>query len=197
MPAINWDTVVTSGLTAVIVTLTIEYAAKPRLEARKERILDQLRARRELLAAITKLTLSAQMYREELPSSAPQDLQRVWADERRRHFDDLQQQARQLLDDTPRYAQAYHHRFHDVLIGYATTVHAIVTSMRQKHRKATLIADLGIPVATALEVPPRWQIWNVVRMYSAQQQVRRALAKIGDDSTPTSTPAELASRPDP
>jgi hypothetical protein len=35
--------------------LAIEYFAKPLLEARKERILDVLRARRELLSVITGL----------------------------------------------------------------------------------------------------------------------------------------------
>jgi hypothetical protein len=35
MPMINWDTVVTSAATALVVTLVIEYFAKPGLEARK------------------------------------------------------------------------------------------------------------------------------------------------------------------
>ncbi|MEU4775535.1 hypothetical protein [Micromonospora sp. NPDC023644] len=49
--SINWDTVATSvvaaALTAVFVTLAIEYFAKPRLEARKERILQYHKARRD------------------------------------------------------------------------------------------------------------------------------------------------------
>jgi hypothetical protein len=197
MPMINWDTVVTSGATAVVVTLAIEYFAKPRLEARKERILGLLRARRELLSVITRLTLAAKMYGEELPAAAPQDLQRAWRDERSRHYETLQDQSRQLLDDVSRYAHAYPRQLDDVLIGYVTTVHGIMLSMRPRHRKAAHIADLGIPIATALEVPPRWKIWSIARMISAQQQVRRILTKIQDDSVaPTSTRAEAASRPE-
>ncbi|MFG1820691.1 hypothetical protein ACGFIF_43525 [Kribbella sp. NPDC049174] len=85
----------------------------------------------------------------------------------------------------------------DVLIGYATTVHGIMLSMRPRRRKAAHIADLGTPIATALEVPPRWKIRSLVRMASAQQQVRRMLTKIGDESGASSTPAELARRSNP
>jgi hypothetical protein len=197
MPAINWNIVATSAATAIIVTLAIEYFAKPRLEARKERILELLRARRELLSVITKLSLSAKMYGEDLPATAPQDLRRAWRDERDRHYQALQQQSRQLMDDVARYAHAYPRQLDDVLIGYATTVHGIMLSMRPRRRKAAHIADLGTPVATALEVPPRWKIWSFVRMTSAQQQVRQMLTKIGDESVPSLTPAELASQPNP
>jgi hypothetical protein len=42
-----WTEVWVSALVAVVVTLAIEYAAKPHLEARKERILNAARERRE------------------------------------------------------------------------------------------------------------------------------------------------------
>jgi hypothetical protein len=198
MPTINWDTVVTSGATAVFVTLAIEYLVKPRLEARKDRFLGVLRARRELLAVITKLTLEAKMYGEELPANAPPDLQRAWRDERTRHYEALQSESRQLLDNVARYAHAYPRQLDDVLIGYVTTVHGIMISMRPRHRKAAHVAALGIPLAMALEVPPGWRIWSLVRMGLAQQEVRRMLTKIQDDSVaPTSTPAEDVSRPAP
>jgi hypothetical protein len=182
MPMINWNTVVTSAVTALVVTLVIEYFAKPGLEARKERILGLLRSRRELLAVIAKLTLAAKMYGEDLPPDAPRDLQQAWGAERNRHFADLEQQSRQLHDDLARYAYGYPRQLDDVLLGYANTVQGIMLSMRPRHRKAQLIAELGIPVATALEAQPLYKVVSVVRMLSAQQQVRRMLAKIGDDS---------------
>jgi hypothetical protein len=131
---------------------------------------------------IAKLTLSAKMYGEELPPEAPRDLQRVWGAERNRHFADLEQQSRQLHDDLARYAYAYPRQLDDVLLGYANTVHGIMLSMRPRHRKVQLIAELGIPVATALEAQPPYKVVSVVRMLSAQQRVRRMLEKIGDDS---------------
>lgn len=50
MPSINWDTVSTAGATALVVTLAVEYVAKPRLEARKEAILDALWRRDRVLS---------------------------------------------------------------------------------------------------------------------------------------------------
>ncbi|WP_020386952.1 hypothetical protein [Kribbella catacumbae] len=198
MPTINWDTVVTAGATAVFVTLAIEYLVKPRMEARKERYFGILRARQELLTVITKLTLAAKMYGEDLPATARTDLQRVWNAERDRQYEVLQSQSRALMDDVARFAQAYPGQFRETLIAYVTTVHGIMLSMRPRHRKATQIADLGIPITTALEVPPGWKIWALVRMALAHEKVHRMLTKIGDDSVVlTSTPAEAASRPDP
>jgi hypothetical protein len=44
----SYDTVLIAASTSALVALAIEWAAKPRLEARKERILDKARARRNV-----------------------------------------------------------------------------------------------------------------------------------------------------
>lgn len=49
------QTALISALTAAVVTLLIEYAAKPRLEARKERIVESARTRRDLLTRAAKV----------------------------------------------------------------------------------------------------------------------------------------------
>jgi hypothetical protein len=49
----GFDTVLVSALTSAGVTLAIEWMAKPRLEARKERILDRSRARREIIRQLS------------------------------------------------------------------------------------------------------------------------------------------------
>jgi hypothetical protein len=67
VPSINWDTVSTAGATALVVTLVVEYVAKPRLEARKEAILDALRSRREVQALVLRMTVAAQRYAEDMP----------------------------------------------------------------------------------------------------------------------------------
>lgn len=196
MRAINWNTVVTSAATAIIVTLAIEYFAKPRLEARKERILGVIRTRDELLAVITKLSIVAKMYGDDLPATAPQDLQRRVKEEKDRLYESLEQQTRQLMDDIARYARAYPGRFRDLLIEYTGTVHGLMLSMRSRQRKTAHIAALGTPIATALEVPPRWQPWSWARMVMAQEEVAAMIAAI-EDEIPAATPAELASRPTP
>ena len=44
----NFETVLISAITSAGVALSIEWAAKPRLEARKERILEQAKAKRDI-----------------------------------------------------------------------------------------------------------------------------------------------------
>ncbi len=50
----NWRTVLISAAVAAVTTLLIEYLAKPRLEARKERIVKRQRLRRQLKADLTR-----------------------------------------------------------------------------------------------------------------------------------------------
>lgn len=196
VPEINWNTVATSAATAIIVTLVIEYFAKPRLEACKERILGVGRTRQEVLAVITKLSIVAKMYGDDLPATAPHDLQRRVKEEKDRLYQALEQQARQLIDDVARYAGAYSGRFRDLLIAYAGSAHGVMLSMRPRQRKAAHLAALGAPIAAALDVPPTWQPWAWVRMVLAQEKVARTIAEI-EAEIPAPSPAELASRPTP
>jgi hypothetical protein len=64
------------------------------------------RARRDLLTLITKMTLAARKYGERLPDSADRELQRIWNDERGRHYSLMRLYAHQLSDDLDRYARA-------------------------------------------------------------------------------------------
>jgi hypothetical protein len=58
----QFDTVLISALTSAGVALAIEWAAKPRLEARKERILDQSKAKRDVLRQLaTIVSLAASL----------------------------------------------------------------------------------------------------------------------------------------
>ncbi|GAA3129139.1 hypothetical protein JOF29_007321 [Kribbella aluminosa] len=193
MPAINWNTVATSAATAIIVTLAIEYLAKPRLEARKERILGVIRTRQEVLAVITKLSIVAKMYGDDLPATAPLDLQRRVKVERDRLYKVLEDQSRHLMDDVARYAGVYRGPLRDILIEYTGAVHGVMLSMRPRQRKAAHLAQLGKPIATAPEVPPRWQVRALVRMVLALRQVQHMVATI-EDEIPAATPAELARR---
>jgi hypothetical protein len=74
VPSINWSTVWTAGATALFVTLAIEYVAKPRLEARKEQILDALRARGEVKALVTRMSFAAMRYVQDLPDGVDSQL---------------------------------------------------------------------------------------------------------------------------
>lgn len=55
MTGFGADTVLIPALVAAIITLGIEYVAKPRLEVRKDRILEAARNERELQAALSRM----------------------------------------------------------------------------------------------------------------------------------------------
>lgn len=64
-------TILTSAGVAGTVTLLVEYAAKPHLEARKERILDRHRRRRETIARIGDVALAAEVAEREKRLAKP------------------------------------------------------------------------------------------------------------------------------
>lgn len=55
----RFDTALIAAITSAVVALAIEWAAKPRLEARKDRILEYAKARREILLQLSLITMSA------------------------------------------------------------------------------------------------------------------------------------------
>lgn len=87
LSSVDWNTVRTAGATAVFVTLAVEYIAKPRMEARKERILEDARLRRDLVTAIMDLTLSAAILITDVPADASAEVKQTLREERRRHYE--------------------------------------------------------------------------------------------------------------
>jgi hypothetical protein len=160
MPTIDWDTVVTAGATAAFVTLAVEYFVKPSLEARKEQILEGFRTRRELLTVITRLSVAAAKYKQRMPDDTPRDLQKSWDAERGRHYDMMLGYAQQLSDDLDRFARVNRPALMQLIMTYVYCVHGVALSGRSRHRKAELIAQLGIPmelvVQPSLRRPVAW-----------------------------------------
>jgi hypothetical protein len=108
VPEIDWSTVTTAAATALVVTsvvtVSVEYLAKPRLEARKERILDQLRARRALIALIVDLTFSADAVAVDVPKDADAAARERILAERRRHYVRMGELTLELSDHVGKYA---------------------------------------------------------------------------------------------
>lgn len=73
------QTALISALTAALVTLIIEYAAKPRLEARKDRIVAASRSRRELRAKYLALSYRADRVTNSIDKSIIPELSEVEA----------------------------------------------------------------------------------------------------------------------
>lgn len=170
---INWDTVQTAAATAGVVTLMVEYVAKPRLEARKERILAAHRSRRELFDLIADLTQSAGVIGTEIPSGADRKLQERIRDERRRQLERLETKAIDLFDNVnTRYSASYVGSIRDQVVAYASCVYGVVLSPRSQQRKAELIKGLGEAMIGILA--PQW--WRPTRHAEARAQLTALIA---------------------
>lgn len=182
VPSIAWDTVATAGATAVFVTLAVEYLAKPGMEARKERILEDARLRRDLVTAIMDLTLSASFLLIDIPPEASAEVKQSLRDERRRHYERMSARINALHDDAGRYARAYRGVKRDAVFLYLNCVKGVVLSPRTRHRQAEVVRSLAEPVAQILE----GTVAHPIRF----QDARLKLAELVAD---TEVPAEPAS----
>lgn len=177
MPSINWDTVATAGATALVVTLAVEYVAKPRLEARKEAILDALRSRREVQALVLRMTVAAQRYAEDMPCGVDPKLRETWARERSRQYAVMEELALKLSDEVPRYASTFRQPLRDIVVEIAYNTFGIMLSLRQRTRKAQMLVELGTAASAVLDVPAPWKVWRVLAWQRSAVEVRRLVAQ--------------------
>ncbi|WP_327591387.1 hypothetical protein OHA25_60670 (plasmid) [Nonomuraea sp. NBC_00507] len=154
--SINWSTVATSALTALIVTLGVEYLAKPRLEARKERILDALRARRELLTSLTVMAVAADAVRTKIPHGIDATVRERLVVERTRQYDRLRDEAQRLGDTLPRYVSVFVGPVRTLLVSYASTTWGLLLSAQAQYQQAETIYEMTQQLATVLD-GPRWR----------------------------------------
>ncbi|WP_410819836.1 hypothetical protein [Micromonospora sp. 050-3] len=192
MPSINWDTVATSAVTALLVTLAVEYAAKPRLEARKERILGALRSRRELSAAITSIALPAAFLCIDMPKDVTGETRDSLLAERKRQYERLRDQAQVFVDSMDRHAGTFAGPPMKLVMSYIGTVQGVMLSSRTRHEKARLIHDLSKQIAMILD-GRWWQTPARVRaMWELDRLVKRSQDQGGDEE-PVSERREIAS----
>jgi hypothetical protein len=186
--SVNWATVETAAVTAGVVTMLVEYAAKPRLEARKERILAAHRHRRDLLHLIADLTQSAIFLSEEIPAGADPQLQDRFRAERQRQTERLQAKTIELFDNVnTRYSASYVGPIRNRVIAYASCVFGVVISPRSRHRKAEIIGGLGEAILGILS--PQW--WRPDRLHDARTRLAELIA---DAETPPTAAAEQVKR---
>jgi hypothetical protein len=178
--AIEWRTVATAVVTAVLVTLVVEYLVKPGLEARKEGHLTTARNRRALLVAILDLAMAAQIVSAELPGEAAWALQRAFREERERHYGRLRTLAMEMFDNLGRYAQAYPWPYRDEPVAFVMCLYGVMISTRPKRRQAEII--LGLAQVAARVFDPS------IRRPSEWQLARAQLAKLISE---TEMPADL------
>jgi len=185
VPSINWDTVSTAGATALVVTLAVEYVAKPRLEARKEAILDALRSRREVQALVLQMTVAAQRYAEDMPDGIDPQLRTRWATERNRQYAVLEELVLKLSDEVPRYAGTFRQPLRDLVVQIAYNAFGIMLSLRPKTRKAQMLVELGTAAAAVLDLPAPWMVvWRALPWQRSVEEVQRLVTQAQAEGKP-------------
>ena len=100
---IDPTTFVAAVATAVAASTVVEQYVKPRVEAAKAR----QAARRELMARMVGLTLSAAVLAEDLPKDMDREVRERVNAERARQGERLRLTVQQLFDDSGRYLTVY------------------------------------------------------------------------------------------
>ncbi|MEV7227288.1 hypothetical protein AB0M79_09735 [Polymorphospora sp. NPDC051019] len=177
MSTINWTTVITAATTAGLVTIAVEYAAKPRLEARKDRILETLRNRRELVATALSAALTTEFLLHDLPADADRELRDTFRAERKRHYERVQQQVQTLYDSIGKYGTLYRNPVRDLVIQYIMQMYGVILSRRTQRRKAEIIKGLTAPMIVLLDGPKHKLVARAV----ALKEIRRLMDEIEND----------------
>jgi hypothetical protein len=160
----------------------VEYAAKPRLEARKERILGALRSRRELSAAITSIAMPAVFLSIDMPKDATGEIRDHLLAERKRQYERMRDQAQALVDSMDRHAGTFSAQAMKLVMSYISTVQGVMLSTRTRHDKARLVHDLSKQIAMILD-GRWWQTPARVRaVWELDRLVKRSQDHDGDEA---------------
>ncbi|MBG0818776.1 hypothetical protein [Planomonospora sp. ID82291] len=183
--AINWDTVATSAATAVVVTSMYDYFVRPRQEARKERIAEQLRARRELLAVLAYTAQSASVVLLEPPPDATTAVLEKLRDQRQRQYERMQEHVQSLFDDVTRYASTYVLLPRDVLIECVCCMQGVLMSSRSRREQARLLHAFTYQLAVIFS----YAGWRLIARGKALMKTRRLLGEVACDGTTAAAPS--------
>ncbi|GIF01569.1 hypothetical protein [Paractinoplanes rishiriensis] len=169
--SIAWNTVQTAAATALLVTLVIEYAVKPQLEARKERHLEALRTQRRFEALLVDLALAAGVYiTDDTTADGNAVVRGKLQAERARQYDRMQHLVTELFDNLGKFASSYPlapWRNDMLLVG--TTMHGILMSARSRHRQAQLIAEL---TGISSRIFYQRHLWKAADLSKARTELR-------------------------
>lgn len=158
--AIDLETLATAAASSIFVTLVVEYFAKPRLEARKEEILDAHRARRELLPATIRIAYAAAAVSTALPKAVDPGVRGNVYAEQDRQYQRLEVLVQDLVDDVGRRAGTFLAPYLDLVVGYTSTLQGLLMSSGTPADRAARVREVAEVMALVLSPPRLWQLWK-------------------------------------
>lgn len=188
----DWaNTVLVSALTSGVVALGIEWLAKPRLEARKERILQLHRARwtfeADVLAVLANSAKLSEAVAQRLPRDLKEEVRRAIRDEIGRAVQQLDNATREMSDTLADYGFTYPTaQVQGRIVQYVSTARGIQISDRTLAEKAEILKEITAPLHTWL-FGPRWRFRS---RYRALMELPGILAKYDQEGEPIVEPAK-------
>lgn len=173
------NTVLISALTSSLVALGIEWFAKPRLEARKERLLRLHHARQTFEAnVLTVLANSAKVSAaagQRLPYDPKKEgTRRAFREEIARAVQQIDHATIEMSDNLAAYGLNYPTaRIQNLIVRYVATARGTQLSSRTQVEKAEALTEITAPLHTWLFT--RW--WRFKSRYRAFMELPKTLAK--------------------
>ncbi|WP_433254537.1 hypothetical protein ACQPYK_12970 [Streptosporangium sp. CA-135522] len=174
---LNLESVLVPAAVSLTVTLGIEYVAKPRLEARKERILDAVRARRELLTRLVVVGHAAAAAGFEMPTEASGAALEKLREERSRQFERLDAEVRGLADDAGRYLATFAGPARTLVADCLSVQLGVVLSGRSRSEQCARVQELVGQMAVVLG-GPRWRFWIRLKAWFALNRTLAGLKAV-------------------
>ncbi len=154
MPDVSLGSLLAAALVSAAVALSVEWFAKPRLEARKERILGRYRARDNVWRALNSILLAAAMMKSA-----------------RTQMDDIQAAGAGVVPATRALEEAFREvmpftggRIIDLMASYVGTVRGVMESDRTWREKGELLAACTPLIMDVLGGPGQgplyWARWR-------------------------------------
>lgn len=153
------STVLTSAVVSGAVALFFEWVAKPRMDARKERVLRVISNRRTFEDNLLRLDVaSAVLNQFKYPPNASRDTKDALDAERRRYLQQMDSATQSMMDEIGFFALTYASvklprlgiSIPEMISRYVFCVRAVYLSGRSYTRKAEIIQELTVPMRTYL-----------------------------------------------
>jgi hypothetical protein len=163
--------IVPTVVTALVTTLVVEYFAKPRLEARKERILRQLRSREDLVAAVIDIAGVAEYVAIDVPKDGPAEARQNLIADRSRAYERLQKLVAGLHENMGRHAGSYRWPYLGIVIAYIGYLKGAVLSVRTQAAQGRMIREVSGHLVAILAPDPVWKVWRWPHRFRALNAV--------------------------
>lgn len=171
------STILVSVITSSVVALGIEWLAKPRLEARKEKILERYRALVQvgrLLASI--MTMASKLSNSSFPSGLNELSRRALREEYERTNENIVSAIRSLEEATLAVALFMNGRIHAVLISYVGYSLGVALSDATWMDKGTKLVECTYPLLNVLGHPNQGWLYKL-RLFHRGNALREAEAQ--------------------